>query len=84
MADNRKQSSDEIATIASRVMRMAKRGGPIKVHHERLRTALLSSGHLTPESVLDTMKRELQPYIDDAESLAASVVAQARPGPNKK
>lgn len=86
-----KQSSDETASVASRVMRMAKGGGPIEANRDALRLALRgmdrnigapmerneAAENETADKLLVAIEDVLRPYFDDAESLAASVVSQA-------
>lgn len=80
-----KQTSSEISTIASRVMSMAQRGGPLQVHREGLLGAMesaIKNPRHYPQAVtddqrrLDALQTILKPYIDAAESLAASALAQ--------
>jgi hypothetical protein len=86
----KKESSAEMASIASRIMLMAGKGGAIESHRAALRHALRSTDprvdfrkHPPSEDrdavadvLIDAMKAVLQPFTDDAESLAASVLGQ--------
>ncbi len=84
-----------MASIASRIMAMAKKGGPIPANRPALRFAMrcldredsVKANERTQESnpelenviadrFLDEITKVLQPYFDDAESMAASVLAQ--------
>lgn len=90
---NSKQSSAEMASTASRVMQMAKLGGPIEANRAALRLALRTcdrgtktvpkpvaeeAENETADMLLAAVERVLKPYFDDSESLAASVVSQGR------
>jgi hypothetical protein len=73
-----KESSEEMASVAGRVMSMARNGGPVKHFEEELRKEFaLGEGD---SAVLDKIGRIFQPYFDDAESLAGSVMSQREPG----
>ena len=85
-----KESSAHMASVASRIMQMAKHGGVIEANRPALRHALLNMGredsatddktteanNATADLLIDAMKGVIQPFIEDAESLAASVLGQ--------
>jgi hypothetical protein len=70
-----RKSSAEMASVAGRIMDMAKFGGPVKHHEAALRDEFALTGG-DAEAVLGKIKKVFQPYFDDAESLAASVLSQ--------
>lgn len=85
-----KQSSAEMASVASRIMQMQKLGGPIGANRSALRAALRNCDRESPagaeneeaenetaDMLLACVLDVLQPYFDDAERLAASVLSQA-------
>lgn len=71
-----KESSDEMASIAGRIMGMARlEGGPLSHFEAEIRKEFgVPEGE--PSAVMDKLGRILQPYFDDAESLAGSVMSQ--------
>lgn len=71
-----KESSDAMASVAGRVMGMARlEGGPLSRFEAEIRKEFgVPEGE--PSAVMEKMGRILQPYFDDAESLAASVLSQ--------
>lgn len=73
MAD--KESSEKMAATAGRIMSIARLGGPIKHYEAELRKAFAGTGG-GDDAVLRTIGAVLQPYFDDAESLAGSVLSQ--------
>ena len=83
-----RQSSAEMASLASRIMMMAK-GGVIEANRPALRLALRcydrnpenittnqAAEDETADKLLAAIESVLQPYFDAAESLAASVMSQ--------
>lgn len=88
MAKSKKTSAD-MASLASRIMAMAGKGGVIEANRAALRFALrhcdrdptvLTSNeeaeNETADLLLAAIESVLQPYFDAAESLAASVMSQ--------
>lgn len=71
-----KESSDEMASKAGRIMGMARlKGGPLSHFEAEIRREFgVPDGE--PSAVMEKLPRILQPYFDDAESLAASVLSQ--------
>lgn len=80
-----KQTSSRVSSMASRIQTVAKRGGPLVVHREAMLLAMeqsLRQPKHYPVAVTDDQRRldaiqgVLQPYIDAAESCAASALGQ--------
>ena len=71
----KEQSSAKVASKAGEIMAMAREGGPIKVLEETLIQEMNKTGGGTPD-VLEVFARVLRPYIDAAESVAASALTQ--------
>lgn len=79
---HREQSSGDMAAKASRIMNIARCKtttqrvkGPVAFFHKELREAFATTGG-GDEAVLQKVDEVLRSYIDDAESLAASVLTQ--------
>jgi hypothetical protein len=72
MAD--RKSSKELASVASRIMEMAKSGGPIQ-HFEKQLQEEFGETEINTEFVR-RFDNVMRPFIDDAERLAASVLSQ--------
>jgi hypothetical protein len=66
-----KESSDALATIASRMIGQ----DVIEENRTALHRAIIDSRH--PDELIAEIKTILQPYFDDAASLAGSVMSQA-------
>jgi hypothetical protein len=73
-----RKSSAAMAATASRVMEIAKRGGPIQHFKAELQEKFADIPVLKLD-FLDRIDSVLRSYIDDAESLAASVLSQRKP-----
>jgi hypothetical protein len=72
-----KQSGDKMTHAASEIMRLAKHGGPLLHFKKELEEQFPETPINT--DFLDRMDRIMRTYIDVAESLAASVLSQAKP-----
>jgi hypothetical protein len=69
-----RKSSKKMAATASRIMAMAQHGGPVKHFEQQIREKF---GELPVDTLfLAHVDEVLRPFIDDAESLAASVLSQ--------
>jgi hypothetical protein len=77
---NKKQSSEEMSSTAGRIMAMAREGGPLVRFSEELADATdpVKCVSLSVAARMTKIEKVLKPYIDEAESLAASVLAQSR------
>lgn len=89
MAKN-SQSSAEMASIAGRIMQLAGQGGPVLSSRAALRLAMIECvsvdmpcegeakqiAECEVDKLIDVIHATLKPYIDDAESMAASVMSQ--------
>lgn len=80
-----KESTDKLSSIASKIMRDAQNGGPFQVYRQALidaQCAAIRTPKHYPRSVsdderrLDAIEAILRPFIDAAESVAASVLSQ--------
>lgn len=71
-----RKSSKETAHIAGQIMHMQRVGGPVMHYEKQLRAAFALTGG-GDDAVLKKVREVLQPYVDNAESLAASVLSQA-------
>jgi hypothetical protein len=69
------KSSKKTAAAASKIMEMAQHGGPVQHFKVELQEKFAEIDVLDL-SFLDRIDSVLRPYIDDAESLAASVLRQ--------
>lgn len=70
-----KESSEELASVAGRVMQMAQHGGPVKQLIGQIIQGISQANSL--EEATAATDLILRPYIDDAERLAGSVLSQA-------
>lgn len=70
-----KESSEELASIAGRVMQMAQQGGPVAKAIDEIIEGLAKAN--SREEAIAAVDLVLRPYIDDAERLAGSVMSQA-------
>lgn len=69
-----KESSDEMASVAGRIMAIQRAGGPVAHFEERLRTEFsIGEG---PSIVFDKLNSIFGEYFSDAASLAGSVLVQ--------
>jgi hypothetical protein len=72
-----KETSEEIATVAGRIMAIQRAGGPIKHFDGELRTEFgLGDGD---SAVFDKLEKVFGSYFDDAASLAGSALSQKEP-----
>ena len=73
-----RKSSKALATTASEIMSIAKHGGPIQHFKREIEEKFFTLGVVNPV-FLGKLDSILRPYIDNAESLAASVLSQRKP-----
>ena len=70
----KKRSGKKVASAASHIMELAKNGGPLLHHAEQLK-AEFGPMEINTE-FLERLDKIFRPYIDAAESVAASVLSQ--------
>jgi hypothetical protein len=69
-----RKSSKKTAHLAGEIMEMAQRGGPIQ-HYKAQLIEEFGETEINTE-FLDRLDNVFRPYIDNAESIAASVLSQ--------
>jgi hypothetical protein len=72
-----KESSDEMASVAGRIMAIQQQGGPIKFYEAEIREQFsIGEGE---SIVFGKLQNILGEYFSDAASLAGSVLSQKEP-----